>query len=227
MTTNTYLQLTNRVLRHHNEVELTSSNFSTATGFYQECKDAINMAIFDIYMRENCEWPFAWSQYTQTLIAGTNEYNKTTNAFAIDWDSFYIVHATNITQVKIAQLPYDVYRDTYLERDGEAVTSSAYGKPFNVVRKPDNNILVTPKPDAAYSLRYDYYAVPTELVNATDTPSIPEQFNQVIINKALHYTYMSNDNLEMAAVAEDRYENTVTRMRGILIPSWSNVVSYG
>ena len=38
----TYLDLTNEILRELNEVPLTSSNFSSAVGFQQFVKDAIN-----------------------------------------------------------------------------------------------------------------------------------------------------------------------------------------
>jgi hypothetical protein len=37
-----YLGLTNEVNRRLNEVELTSANFPTATGFYAHIKDAVN-----------------------------------------------------------------------------------------------------------------------------------------------------------------------------------------
>ena len=40
-----YLVLVNNVLRDMNEVELTSSNFASATGFYSQAKDAVNASI--------------------------------------------------------------------------------------------------------------------------------------------------------------------------------------
>ena len=43
-----YIGLTNEVNRRLNEVELTSANFPTATGFYAHIKDAVNSAIRDI-----------------------------------------------------------------------------------------------------------------------------------------------------------------------------------
>ena len=46
----TYLDLTNEILRELNEVPLTSSNFSSAVGFQQFVKDAINKSIFDVEM---------------------------------------------------------------------------------------------------------------------------------------------------------------------------------
>ena len=43
-----YLGLVNEVNRRLNEVELTSSNFSTATGFYSQVKDSVNASIQEI-----------------------------------------------------------------------------------------------------------------------------------------------------------------------------------
>ena len=55
-TTRTYLQLTNFVLNELNEVELTSSNFTSSRGVQTSTKNFINKAINDLYMAE-VEWP--------------------------------------------------------------------------------------------------------------------------------------------------------------------------
>ena len=43
-----YLDIVNEVARRLNEVELTTTNFATAKGFYGTIKDAVNSAIHDI-----------------------------------------------------------------------------------------------------------------------------------------------------------------------------------
>ena len=45
----TYLILSNRVLRELNEVEMTSSNFSSSRGIQTAVKDLLNKSIHDIY----------------------------------------------------------------------------------------------------------------------------------------------------------------------------------
>lgn len=225
MPTNTFIKLTNRVLKAFNEVQLDSGNFLTATGFYQEAKDAVNQAIFDVYTREDTEWPFAWAEATLTTVAGTKLYTKNINATSIDWDSFRIRTDTpnNITAKSLGNLSYDVYRSEFLARD-DGATSETYGKPTSVVRRSDNNIILTPVPDKAYTIVYEYFNLPIELELEDDTPLIPEQFNQVIIDKALHYAYMFRDNSEQAAIAEDRFEKSIHKMRRILIPQFDSVV---
>ncbi|KKL57466.1 hypothetical protein LCGC14_2235150, partial [marine sediment metagenome] len=43
-----YLELTNRVIRRFNEVELTAANFAAAVGFQAFIKDSVNDSIQDI-----------------------------------------------------------------------------------------------------------------------------------------------------------------------------------
>ena len=51
-----YLGLVNEVNRRLNEVELTSSNFASASGFYAQVKDSVNASIQEID-QEYPEWP--------------------------------------------------------------------------------------------------------------------------------------------------------------------------
>ena len=48
MSHKTYLALTNDILGELNEVQLTSTNFTDATGIHKFVKGAINRAYFDI-----------------------------------------------------------------------------------------------------------------------------------------------------------------------------------
>ena len=47
----TYLVLSNRILRELNEVEMTSTTFSSSRGIQTAVKDFINKSIHDIYMK--------------------------------------------------------------------------------------------------------------------------------------------------------------------------------
>tara|TARA_Y100000389_G_scaffold6690_1_gene6418 strand:- start:3673 stop:4128 length:456 start_codon:yes stop_codon:yes gene_type:complete len=103
----TYLELTNELLREMNEVELTSSNFTSAVGIQQHVKDAINRAYLDI-VNEEPQWPFLAADlsgetdpmygnvYVET-VAGQRWYTMkptsaslTTDYGYIDWNNFYL-----------------------------------------------------------------------------------------------------------------------------------------
>jgi hypothetical protein len=68
-----YLGLVNDINRRLNEVELTSSNFATAAGFYGQAKDAVNASIR--YMNQSeYEWPFNHVEQEDTLSVGVTRY---------------------------------------------------------------------------------------------------------------------------------------------------------
>ena len=105
----TYLALTNDILGELNEVQLTSTNFTNATGIQKFIKDAINRAYFDI-ANENPEFPWLSNtvsgdaqEYGNSFVdtvAGTRWYflrkhssgpHGTAKDFGkVDWDNFYL-----------------------------------------------------------------------------------------------------------------------------------------
>jgi len=94
----TYLVLSNRVLNALNEVEMTSSNFSSSRGIQTSVKNFVNRALHDIY-NEIEELPSLHKETYHVTYAGQREYAlPTTNSPVsgdlqwrkIDWDTFYL-----------------------------------------------------------------------------------------------------------------------------------------
>lgn len=224
----TYLNIVNRVLLALNEVTLTSSNFGTADGFCSEVKEHVNAAIFDVYTEEDCRWPWAWTEDTISTVAGTTVYTLASAANTADWHSFRIDAdaGNNIDAAHLPLIEHNLYRRKYWPRD-DGATSDNYSKPFAVARRPDNKLVVTPVPDQVYSIRYEYYDIPTGLSNHDDTISIPDEYVQLIVDKALHYAYMFRDNTESADRAAGRYKDNVDKVRRIEIPQFHNVIPIG
>ena len=79
-----YLGLVNDVNRRLNEVELTSSNFSSAIGEYAMVKDSINAAIRYINQHEY-GFPFNHDTETKTLTPGVVRYSIPTDAKTVDY----------------------------------------------------------------------------------------------------------------------------------------------
>ena len=50
---------------------------------------------------------------------------------------------------------------------------------------------------------------PVDLVDATDVPTIPERFRHVIIDGGMYYAYMFRDNIEMAGMSQNKFENGI------------------
>jgi hypothetical protein len=85
----TYLDLSNRVLRELNEVEMTSSTFSSSRGIQTAVKDFINKSIHDIY-NESVEIPLLHTSTTQTTYTGDSEYTFPTDMRRVDFESFFL-----------------------------------------------------------------------------------------------------------------------------------------
>ena len=119
--TRTYLQLTNFVLNELNEVELTSSNFSSSRGVQTSAKNFINKAINDLYMAE-VEWPWLHTDGTQVAITGQQEYDFPAAFRKANFDSFRIAPTNLITN---GEFTSDISSWTTIAGSGSAAYNSA------------------------------------------------------------------------------------------------------
>jgi len=94
----TYLVLANRVLNALNEVEMTSSNFSSSRGIQTSIKNFVNRSLHDVY-NELEELPSLHKETYHITNAGQREYALPTADSPvsgdlqwrkIDWDTFYL-----------------------------------------------------------------------------------------------------------------------------------------
>ena len=95
----TYLTLVNNVLRDMNEVELTSSNFTSSRGVQTTVKDYIKRAISDVLYSE-LNWPFTRAEGSVDAIAGKQLYSFASIASTlkyIDYDNVFLQPKDYIT----------------------------------------------------------------------------------------------------------------------------------
>lgn len=286
-----FLTLTNAVLSAFNEVQLTSVNFTSATGFHSEAKRDVLQAVFDVYTYQDVEWPFLFSSTTFATTVGTVGYTTDATFTKLDWDSFRIQRATatastltsssttatftatgahnfltgdtvtisgatpdgyngtvsitvtgsttftytvasglstpatgtiiasseTVVQRRLFNIDYDKYRTDFWDYDSN-VNSTGYARPEYVVQKTDKNIILSGVPDRVYTVYYEGFVLPTTMSAYSDTCSVPTTYDQVIVDKALHYAYMFRDNIEQANLAQKRYEDNIHKMRRVEIP---------
>ena len=211
-----YLGLTNEVLARMNEVELTASNFvSGARGFQVQCKNAVNDAINYINQRE-FGWPFSHATKTQTLVADQTRYTIPTDAIHVDYETFRISkdNTLGVAGTTLRVLDYKEYVDRLIEQE---TTSDVGGVPIYVFRTPDNNYGLYPYPDKAYTLKYEHFNKPTALSAATDAPTVPEQFRQVIADGATAYAYQYRGEAQQYGINFSRFEEGIKHMQSILL----------
>ena len=209
-----YLELTNAVLREINEVEIT--NVSSTRGVQSSVKDFINKAQRDIINSE-VEWPFTVVNQSFTTTAGTAEYDRESDAKTVDYDSFTIQESADTAERKLKYISFD----EYLERRNEADTNpnaSARALSEYVYTTPDNKIGLSPVPDKdTYTVRYYYYQTTSDMAANTDTPTVPERFHDVIVNRARYYAHMLRSDVQFAQLALRDYTEGLSRMRVELI----------
>lgn len=213
----TFLALTNRLLRRINEVEIESSAFAAVRGVQALAKDAINASINDINSEE-FEWPFNAALYTQLLTSGTEEYNFPTTLKIPKWDSFHLVKndALGTNGQPLLFISRDV-RNRYLKNDDDNAGVAGRNAPTFVFEKQGFGFGISPSPDEAYTVTYEYFIQPVQLSAYTDTSAIPEYYDEAIIQGGLYHMYMFRDNNEQADRASSKFKNEISRMRTILI----------
>ena len=122
---NTFLTYTNSVLAKLNEVQLTSTDFSTARGIQIQVKDSVNQAIRYINQRE-FNWPFNATQENKTLTAGVVKYDLPSNTKHVDYATFRIRKSETFGNAArhIAVLDYKEYIDLLVNQEDDTVTTT-------------------------------------------------------------------------------------------------------
>ena len=213
-----FLSLVNDVALRVNETALTSVNFSTASGFYPQIKEAVNSSLRHIN-QAHFFWPYNHNKEEVFLQAGISRYATPSNSKYVDFGSFRVKRDTtlNVGQGKrLNQITYAEYLDTYIDQEYET-DSTRGGVPRNVVRTPDDEYIIVPMPDKAYEIEFEFYMEPVDLENYNDHPTVPERFRHVIVDGAMYYAYMFRDNLEMAGMSQNKFENGIKQMRTLLV----------
>ena len=209
-----YLQLCNAVLREINEVEIT--NVTSTRGIQTSVADFINKAQRDIINSE-VEWPFTVVSQSFTTTAGTAEYARESDAKTVDYDSFTVQESASTAEKKLKYLSFN----EYLERRHEAVTNPATGSralPEFISKTPDQKLGLSPVPDeSTYTVRYYYYKTVSDMSANTDTPTIPERFHDVIVNRARYFAHMLRSDVQFSQLALRDYTEGLSRMRIELI----------
>ena len=111
-----FLTLVNDINRRLNEVELSTTNFASATGFYSFAKDAVNASIRHIN-QEEFEWPWNHVEETEILLAGEVRYSMPYDAKTVNLNSFRIKRdsALNVETVKLNVLSYEEWLDKHAD----------------------------------------------------------------------------------------------------------------
>lgn len=216
-----YLTLVNDVNRRLNEVELTSSNFASATGQYAQVKDAVNYAIRDIN-QDAYQWPFNYVVGTQVLVPGQTRYAYPSGYKTSNLDTYRIRRdATfgNDTRT-LTVLAYEDYLAHHIDQEYNTSDEGIRSLPDYVFEARNLEFGVVPPPDEAYTLDFEYYSIPDDLEAATDVPTLPENFRKAINNGSMWYCYQFRGDVENTQIAAAKFEKDVKQLRGLYVNQW-------
>ena len=219
----TFQDLTNKVLRRLNEVELTSSDFASATGVQALAKDAVRDSIGKINQAE-FEWPFNSAEHTQVLSVGQEEYTWPTFFKVAEWNSFQIVkdESLGVQSQQLKFIERDVWYREFRDLDDNA-GASGINVPVYVFPSSGNGYGVSPSPDKAYTIKFMYYQTHTDLNLFSDTTLVPSNHDAVIVDGALFYMYLFKDNMEAAQISAGAFQQGIKEMQTIHINKYESV----
>ena len=212
-----YISLVNDINRRLNEVELTSANFPTATGYYSFAKDAVNSAIRHVN-QEEFEWPWNHVEETEVLLPGEVRYSMPYDSKTINMNTFRIKRddALNVGTVKLKVLTYEEWLDKYADTEYNS-TTSIRNTPTHVVRTPSRELIFYPTPDKEYEVVYEYFRTGYDLELPTDVPTLPEQYRYTIVDGAMYYVYQFRGDMQAAQLALQKFEQGIKQLRSLHI----------
>jgi len=148
------------------------------TGILSKIVSWVAKAALDVQL-ERRDWRFMWA----TSIGNTQIGIKT-----------YLPGDLSITNVKDLSVVLSGKReitvkkwDWWLENIRKPGLSDRAGMPECITISPDRKIHLYPVPDRVETLNFDYYKKPVSLVANGDICTVPADYHQAIIEKALMY----------------------------------------
>lgn len=227
----TYMDLTNRLLRRLNEVEIEEADFASVKNIQATAKDCILDTVREINTAKSA-WPFNAVETTQVLTVGTEEYDWPADFSNVDWTSFQILKddALNINHKKLILINREEWYRYLRDLDYDSETDGR-DIPSYVFHGHGEGFGISPSPDQAYTVSYRYYKNPTDLSAYNDQVTIPAKFDYVIMAGALYQMNLFKENIEGTNLMRQRFERGLDTMTQLFLPNpidiQGGVVNFG
>ena len=211
MAKSSYLQLCNDVIR---ECAISGGDISAVTsqtGLRNKVVEWVaeaDMHIQKLYR----DWNFLHTSHSDTTITGNKDYVKPTDLGHWDTSSFFLDY-TSDDYVHLDEMDYIVWRNEY------GLGTQTNDKPAWVIIKPNKDLILHSPPDAAYTLTADYWQLPTRLSANTDTSSIPEQFEKIIVYRAMMFYAQHEEAGEFLQYANQEYQQALLELKANEAPN--------
>lgn len=194
----TFLELCQRLRQ---EVGIPGTGPSTVlsqTGELALLVDWIASSYTEIQQRHGGRWRWLRREFTLSTTASDGSYaygdaTDVTDAAAItrfrrwiftDRDNppkIYLTASGVGTERFLVYADYPAFRSVW--KLGNNSTQTGY--PTFVAQDPNNNVLLAPIPDDAYTVRGEYWMKPQTLAADADEPEMPDDFHMLIVYRAM------------------------------------------
>ena len=199
----TYLELTQQLHRDCGAAGTQPAAVTSLTGEALRLANWIKRA--DEYVQlKYVNWKFLRQLFSTATIASTATLAKPAALKYWDFQTFHIIESGATDKNPLTAVEYDK-----VKRD---ILDTTEGQPDRVIIMPDNSLHFEPVPDDTYTIGADYYDTPTLLAANGDISTIPPEFHQIIIGRAM----ILYANFENAPEIKDQGEEIYTEQLALL-----------
>lgn len=172
-----------------------------------ETGDHINDTINDIF--NEYRLPFMQTTQSYTLTPNVSDITNGTGLPTNYTQAIDLIYTSNDGERLI---PYkNVTTLDYLYPDEDDTTEHAAGTALYWYFYAET-IRVFPVPATAYTVLLRYYKKPTMLINDTDVPEIPSQFEELLVVGAAYRILQVKDNYDQAAILQNKYDEILAKL---------------
>ncbi|HEY5799977.1 MAG TPA: hypothetical protein VIT92_07140 [Burkholderiaceae bacterium] len=165
-------------------------------------------------------WNFLRAEFSFPTIVSTAVYAPTAisltklRRWKTDTVRVYLTSVGVTDEQNLTFVPWDDFRAYFLM----GANSLQAGRPQRFSVKPDNSLVVWPLPDAAYTITGEYFKRPQEMEESADVPLIPDEFQDILVWKALMYYGAQEGAPESYAFGQKEYGRRLFELRCNQLP---------
>ena len=194
---------------------------AAALGNYDASLDDTNLGIFVNMAKRDLEarpekWPWLRTSANISTVTST----KTVAVPALMKEHGQLLATTNLYD---APRWVDLPSFNALGEDISYRTTDATGRP-TMYTISEGSFVFDPTPDAVYTYKHIYEAYTADLSGASDTPSIPDGFEDILIYGALMHFAMRDKNPQGVAMFQDMYEGRINQLKAAMTFTQNNSV---
>jgi hypothetical protein len=209
-----YLEIVQEAMKRASVREDSPTTLVGATGIVEDFKGYVGDTYRHIQNTGHSErWFFRQSlDNTLSLTVDVDEYAMPAGLQSINWRTVSVYLTPKEQESMVTYLDYYHWRMVIDTRD------LAASIPQRITQRPDEVLQISPKPDQAYTLRFDGIKDIHEMTGDTDEPLIPERFQWVLVYGAVKRFAKRHEDGSLLADADDEYRPIYDAMSQFQLP---------